>query len=69
MIADFQTLLIVCHTVILKKKEEQEDGEPRYDRVKELEEGAENYVYKFTMSLSLTRLEWDRRRPWTSPGP
>lgn len=45
MIADFLTLLNVCHTVIL------EDGETRYNAAspdeKALVEGAENYDHKF----------------------
>jgi hypothetical protein len=48
IIADFQTLLNVCHTVI-PNKEEEEDGETRYDMAKVLEEGAEHYDYKFTV--------------------
>jgi phospholipid-transporting ATPase len=45
MIADFLTLLNVCHTVI------PEDGETRYNAAspdeKALVEGAENYDHKF----------------------
>ena len=48
MIADFQTLLTVCHTVI-PYKEEEEDGETRYDMAKVLQEAAENYDDKFTV--------------------
>ena len=48
MIADFQTLLTMCHTVI-PYKEEEEDGETRYDMAKVLQEVAENYVYKFSV--------------------
>jgi len=48
LIADFLTLLTVCHTVI---PEEGEDGETRYNAAspdeKALVEGAENYDYKF----------------------
>ena len=48
MIADFLTLLTVCHTVI---PEEGEDGETRYNAAspdeKALVEGAENYDHKF----------------------
>ena len=48
MIADFLTLLNVCHTVI---PEEGEDGETRYNAAspdeKALVEGAENYDHKF----------------------
>merc|ERR1719450_2076168 len=48
MIADFLTLLTVCHTVI---PEEGEDGLVRYNAAspdeKALVEGAENYDYKF----------------------
>ena len=48
MIADFQTLQTVCNTVI-PNKEEEEDGETRYDMAKVLQEVAENYDYKFTV--------------------
>ena len=49
MIADFLTLLNVCHTVI------PEDGETRYNAAspdeKALVEGSENYYNKFMLVL------------------